>query len=480
MAADKKPLLPTRSAGKAKVKTPVSRFDKGAQIPQSEQSTANQAVLDYRYETIPAAALRKLARVNGNVGSSVFSFVEIAKSGYRIRGYTTNTQDFNYQAVEAAKSVLSMMDTVYNYQRGYADVLTLDALVEVLLREAALTSFVGTELVLDKARMPERLISIPHETIIWKSRGDGTKYPVQQGLITGGEEVELDTATVWTAEVHKDQMRAYVTPMLEPAIDSATYYQEFVEDMRRSVRQGGHSRLVITLNAEMVIAAAPDEAKNDPAKMKAFMESQLSAVENVVKSMEPEDALVTYDSVDADLKQAKSVKKDYTELLTAISGMLATSLKSHPSILGLRLQGSQSLSNTESMVFLKIAKAIQRPVADVLSRALTLAVRLLGVDAYIKFEFNPINLRPEDELEAYRTMRQDRLLQLLSLGFLSDDEAAEELGTGKRPANAPQLSGTMFHQKDNTLADDVKGAPRDPQGEALEPDSPNRAGGSSQ
>ncbi len=481
MATEKTPTLPRTLSKKAQTKSVYAKYQKGGQVPNQTIPTQNIAIRDLRTETVPATALRLLSRKNGNVGASVFSFVEIAKSGFTVRAYDTNTNTYNSQATEAAKSLLAAFDTVYDYTAGYADVMTMDAVVETMLREVLLTNFVGAELVLDKARIPSRIVPAPFESIVWKSRGDGTKYPAQIGTFTGEEEISLDIATFWTATLHQDLTATYATPMLEPAIDMAIYYSEFIEDMRRATRRTGHSRLVITLNAEKIQAAAPAEVKEDSAKLQAFMEDQLTTVSDLVKSMEPEDALITYDAVDSNEMQTKSVKADYTALLTAISGLLATSLKSHPSILGLRMEGSQSLSNTESLVFLKIAKGIQRPVADILSRALTLAVRLVGIDAYVKFKFKPINLRPEDELEAYRTMQQTRILEQLSLGFITDDQAAELLGTGSRPPGAPELSGTMF--LDNTekqSAADAVSTNQDPQGRALTPDTPAKGGGKSQ
>jgi hypothetical protein len=119
-----------------------------------------------------------------------------------------------------------------------------------------------------------------------------------------------------------------------------------------------------------------------------------------------------------------------------------------------------------------------------MSRALTLAVRLYGADVYVKFRFDPIDLRPESELEAFRVLRQSRVLELLSLGFLTDQEAAEELGTGPRGPNAPELSGTMFKEKSGTgfqNSSDPEPTPNDdPMGRSLQPDTPSKAGGESQ
>ena len=129
-------------------------------------------------------------------------------------------------------------------------------------------------------------------------------------------------------------------------------------------------------------------------------------------------------------------------------------------------------------MFLKIARSIQRPLEQFFSRSMTLATRLYGGDFYVKFRFDPIDLRPRAELEAFATMKQQRILEQLSLGFLSDEQAAEELGTGTRPAGAPPLSGTMFYRANN--AAESASPNSDPQGRALQRDQPTNAGGESQ
>ena len=115
-----------------------------------------------------------------------------------------------------------------------------------------------------------------------------------------------------------------------------------------------------------------------------------------------------------------------------------------------------------------------------MSRALTLSTRLYGADVYVKVLFNPIDIRPESELEAFKVMKQSRILELLSLGFITDEEAAHILETGPRSPNAPELSGTMFSV--NSSADKASNvSPNDdPQGRALQPDTPKKGGGSSQ
>jgi hypothetical protein len=92
-----------------------------------------------------------------------------------------------------------------------------------------------------------------------------------------------------------------------------------------------------------------------------------------------------------------------------------------------------------------------------MSRAITLAVRLLtGTDSYCKFRFKQINLRPAEELSAHQAVLFSIAKQKLSLGLYTDDEFAYLVGAGPRPANAPNLSGTLFmDQSQSSVPADV-------------------------
>lgn len=476
---DKQVVLPTRLVKKAVSQTAASGTGSGNAIPRDNTRVANQSISAFRTQNSDVAAVRALDLYDGTVSSAIFDFVEIANSGFKVIAYETTTHQFSMDGTQAARSVLASMDTLYDYSKGYADKRGLNSVIDTSLQEVLVTGALAAELVLDKFRLPDKINVVPYDTIEWVSRGDGTKYPRQ--LSSVGDPIPLDIPNFFVAELHKHANKAYASTMMSAAINSAYHFNEFIEDMRRSLRRQGHGRLNVKLIAEKVVAAAPEEAKSDPKKLKEWMTTVIDTISNELQTLNPEDALVFYDSAEVDLLKGEGEKSDYVPLLNALSGQHATSLKTSPSILGLRLSGSQSLSNTESLVFLKVARGIQKPVEEVMSRALTLATRLLGVDVYVKFEFDPINLRPEDELEAFRVMHQDRVYKLLSEGFITDDEAANMLGTGPRTPGAPPLSGTGFNRNGSGGIDATKASPNDdPQGRALQPDTPDRAGGESQ
>lgn len=451
--------------------TPASAYEKGEKIDKVDRRAFLESVSDLRRRGDTVGAIRRLAKIDGAFSAAAHNMVQVANSGWRAC-FRNEDGTFNSEATKALLNLIGRIDTVYDYTTGYSTRRGLSVLLETMLRDVALSGGVGVELVLNKQRWPDRLETIPINSVEFVSRGDGTFYPVQT---INGEEISLDYPTIWFEFSHLDSSDIYPSSLFEAALTQTFYFDEFVEDVRRSVRESGHSRLTVELNSEKIAETAPPEVKADPAELKKYMESVRASVEDVLSNLSPEDALVFYDSAKPEVLQSGlGSKVDYVPLMKTINGLMSTALKTPPSVLGLRLEGSQSLSNTESLIFLKTAKALQEPVATVIRRALTLAMRLIGYDGYAQFEFRPIDLRPESELEAFRTMRQNRVLHQLSLGLISDDEAAWLLDRFPRPPTALNLSGTMF-MKSNKVDNPTPNS--DPMGRAIQSDQPTSAGG---
>ena len=352
-----------------------------------------------------------------------------------------------------------------------------------------MTGAVAVELVLDKARLPFKLQPVSPAKLKWRigktSTGkSNTKIvPYQQAQ---GEEVILDIPTFFYAALDSDPTATYPKPMLESAVNAAVFHAETIEDIRRVVKRSGHSRLIMKLVTEELLKAAPPEVRVDAQKLAEWMEQTRTDLVTAVEGLSPESALVLFDSVDASyLNSEIGASADYSAFMEMIDGIEATALRTPPSVLGKRMGGSQNVSSTESLLFIKQAAGLHTPLIEVLSKAMTLALRLYGFDGYCQAEFAAIDLRPESELEAFRIMRQQRILELLSLGFITDQEAAEMLDTGMRAPGAPPLSGSFFYKADAS-ADPTGMTPAssttgDPGKRALTGNAPpQKAGGKSQ
>lgn len=473
-------VLPGKLATTSTAQLPGRQSGAGARIPRDiDPSTLNPTTASFRAMTDAVSLLRTMADQEGAFSFAVFSYVEAAMSDYTVTAYNAQTNQFDPAGTQLALQIINQIDTLHDYRIGFSDKRGIPLLLETGLRDVMLSGGVAMELVLNKARLPDKVYTLAYEKLKWIVAPDAVRVYPQQQASTGL--IDLDIPNFFIGEIGKGSDKAYTASPMLAAIKQIFYYGEFVEDMRRAVRRAGHTRLVFKLDYEKVKASAPQDVRQDPVKLKKYLDTIQADFATALKSLNPEDALVVYDFAEADGISAAGEKADYQAIMEAIQSLVATSLKTHPSILGLRLGGSQSLSNTESLIFIKGARALQRPVQLTMSRLLTLSTRLYGADIYVKFAFKPIDLRPESELEAFRTMRQQRVLQALSLGWMTDDEAAHELGYGPRAPGAPTLSGTMFLDNNAALSSAMKASPNsDPQGRALQPSTPSKAGGASQ
>lgn len=455
------------------------RRDPGQDVRRPDAMSRTLQIADIRAETDVVKAIRRLSTDERFCSNAVFSIVQLALTEFRAVGYDNVTGAFSQQVTDAARQIMVRMDTLNDYTQKFTKKPTIRQFVETALREVAISGATAAELVLNKAGIPDYLQSVAYESLSYKTKKDNLIYPKQKPT-GGGEDIELDIANFFICELNLGADETYATPMYKSALIDTFQNNDFIDSMRRVVNRTGHSRLVVTLDAEKVKASASEEVQSDDQKMMAYMVTTQKAVQDSVSQLNPEDSVVVYDSVTVDVKDIGGEKSDYVPLMQQVNNMQATSLKAPPSILGIRSEGSQSLANSETLVYLKIAKAIQGPVIDLMSRALTLGIRLLGVQGYIKFEMDPIELRPDSEREAYKMTRQQRILNQLSLGLITDEDACMKLGVPYRSDMAP-LSGTRFLDKSatNTYA---KSDPDNSGGmeQALNSDTPDKAGGDSQ
>lgn len=456
-------------AGKARAQRPGSDQDKGQAIRNNLKQYVASAINAVRTRSDINEIIRILAREDGIFSASANAMTALAAgSGFRLAGYDS-TGRMDTAVMAAAYSVLDSFDTLHDYSIGFNDKDSIASLLATLQMDVILTGGCGLELILDKQFGPERLVPVGYSTIGWESDGRGGRYPTQDD-----GDINLDLPTVYIGELNKNADEGYAVSLLRPGLSQVFQYSEFLEDLHRSVNRTGHSRLIAKLNQEAVKSLAPQEVKSDPVKMAAFYNQVKGSVESSLTELEPEDALVSFDTVEFDVKDIGGAKSDYSSLLTTLGNLLGVSLKTPASVSGLRTEGGQSLSNAETLTYLKTVSAIRAPVEQVLSRALTLAIRLLGVDGHVKFVFNNIDLRPDTELEAYRSTKLKRILSMLSYGLITDAEACFELGV--RPQGLiKELAGTGFYT--NTGDETTTSGERiSSTGRSLNPGTPEQEG----
>ena len=422
-------------------------------IRREDRQLANKNLLDYRVGNDTRTVIKDLAASSPDLAGARNAYLRVALTqGYKAIARNPDGT-VNPEATRLTYELLTRFDLVPDYANdGFTVSTSIRSAAESLAKELLETGACASELVLNKLRLPAKIACIAVPQIKFYEDKDKALRPVQ---VVGGEEIDLDIPTFFYTSIDQDLSTPYATSPLESSIQPVLADAEYTNDLRRVLKRAIHPRLQARINTELVIKTCPPDIMNDPEKLKAHFNSIVAQVTDVVNGLAPEDALVSMDLVEYEYVSGGTGEvPDVIETVQKVlNAKVATGAKTLPSILG-HGAGTQNMASAETLMFMKNADGtIRVKLNEHFSKMLTLAVRLFGHDVAVNFAYDPIELRPVNELEAFYAMRQARILELSSWGILGDEEMSIEL-TGRLPSGKfKPLSGTGFFQPDPATAD---------------------------
>lgn len=425
-----------------------SAMSNGKPFSRDDRNLINTDITNYRQSRDTQKVIRDFATAMPDLSASVDAYLRMAVT----KSYTAVAKNldgtFNRDATTALQAILTRFNVLKNYEEGFSNTASIRAVAEMLAKELRYYGACALELVLDKQRMPVRLQPVSVTSIEFAPEKDKTLKPIQK---VDGVEIDLDIPTFFYRALDQDLLSAYPNSPMESALQPALFSQQFMNDLRRIMRQAIHPRIYVSINTESLLAQMPedyseaDEDVDEVSKKQEYINSVVQDVSDTINNMQPEDAFVATDAINVSYLTAgnNSHDSEIANLQNMIDAKVATGTKTLPAILGYG-STSSNIASTESLLFMKSAEGVQFALNDIFSQALTLALRLLGYDVFVDFNFKPINLRPDAELEAFKSMEQSRILELLSLGFISEDEASLLLAGKLAPEDIGNLSGSKF------------------------------------
>ena len=411
-------------------------------LSATDRRTASLDILSLRNGTTTKATIHDLAAVSPDLSASVWAYIRMVVT----RDFCAVARNLdgtaNPEATASLQELLARFNRLQDYTDGFSGLLSIHAVAEALVKELRLYGACSMELVLDKARLPNRFAPVSTTQLSFFDDGSGAAYPVQR---INGQDINLDIPTFFYEAMDQDLLQAYSDSPMEAALQAVIADAEFTNDVRRVIKKALHPRLDVSIDSDKYKQTVPVELHGDQDGLRSHHESFVSGIQNSVSNLEPDDALVHFDTVKFDYLNNGNVtlNKEYDTVQAMINSKLATGTKAPPAVLG-HGAGSQNVASTETMLFVRYCEGVQLKVNSIFSRAFTLALRLMGYDVYVDFSFDRIDLRPDSELEAFRTMKQSRIYEQLSNGTISDEEASIQLTGRLPPAGAPKLSGTFF------------------------------------
>jgi hypothetical protein len=417
------------------VSSPLTKKDSGAMTTD----IANAA----RQAANTPGAIRTLARLTPDLSTAVSSFLRVGiPEKWTVRARNMDGS-FNREATALANSILRQFDFMPDFASGFSQVSSLRSVCEALGKEIIIEGGAALELVLDKTRLPYKLQPVPVSQLVFVE--DKNTQAIKPQQLIGGEYIDLDIPTFFYTALDQDLLTAYAISPLEAAVQPVLAAADFANDMRRICKRAVFPRYDVEIDEEKLRDRLPPEVLNDTEKAKQYMNDTIASINSVINTMNPEDAIVHFDFFTVKTVEMNGANAGEFETVKSIyDEKVSTGAKVLPSVLG-HGSGSQNVASTETMIFMLSANGMVRlKLQELISKAMTLAVRLFGMDVTVEFLFDDINLRPTLELESFKAMKQARVLEQLSLGFLTDDEAALELTGEMTPTGFTPLSGTGF------------------------------------
>lgn len=432
---------PKVPAGKG-LNLPFLGRSKGAKIANASTNITNLVLSDHvRNESTMNETIKKLVLASPDLSHAVETKIRSAISD-RFTAIAYNDIGVVDEAgTRMAQALIMRLNCgSYDYTQ-FTRTTDLRSLAASCLYDNLRYGAMSLELVLGSTRLPAYFKALPTRLLTWADNTPNT-YPIYRDPAAG--EIPLNYPTIFYSSAIQDQETPYSDSPLQAAIQACLWDSTFVDDLRRAATKNILQRLRVTINSEKYMAGLPLDVQTDKEKLKAHMDATVLELERQLASLQPDDSIVIFDILEADtISDANRSEDRSIEVLQAlINGKIAAGGKILPAIIG-RGESSNSASS-EAMLFMKAISSVQLEWNFMFSRALTLAVRLLGFDVNVAYKTEEVNLRPELELESFRSQKQARELELLSLGMSDDIDTCIKLTGTLPPAGYTKLSGTMF------------------------------------
>jgi hypothetical protein len=414
----------------------------GTVVTDNAQNITNlDAPYAVRNERTMAEVVKRLAITNPDAANAVVTKINTAiTNGHTVIAYDAMGR-VDVKGTEMAQSLTRHWELASPDPTRFQRSTDNRSLSSSLLYDSLRYGAMALELVLGKGRLPSHLSPIPVRLIRWMDETKG-EYPVFKD--SAGNDIPLNYPTIFYSSSLQDRESPYAESPMIAAIQACLWDMEFVNDLRRAATKTLMPRLVVTIKTEAYKQTLPMDIQTDAKELEKHMDATIARLEGQLNALAPEDALVLFDILEADTIQDANRSEDRSMqvLHDLINGKVSAGVKILPSVIG--RGGSSSAASTESLLYLKSITAVQQELNLILSRALTMAVRLYGQPVYVEFKYKEVNLRPDLELASFRAIEQSSILEQLALGMTSDIEAVLKLTGSLPPAGYKNLSGTMF------------------------------------
>jgi hypothetical protein len=243
-----------------------------------------------------------------------------------------------------------------------------------------------------------------------------------------GQYKKIDTPTFIYEELDPMVDDPYGRTPILPVLQVVFFHIQVLQDLKAVVHNQGYPRMAVSILEEVMLKNMPAQYKNDPNAQRKWLNDRLGDIQTQFSSLNPDDALIGWDSVKYEYLKGSGTGPmiDVKKLIDVIDTQLATSLKTLLTLLSRHQGSTETYSSVDTQLYIKTVESARSITKRFWERALSMAARVNGVQTIVAAEYEPIDLRTENELETDRQLRIDNLIIAEESKYITPEEAATE------------------------------------------------------
>jgi hypothetical protein len=384
-----------------------------------------------------------LTDAHPDLSYALWNFIRLGNSGY---SYTVKKIGSGKEYPQGVKEI----DDLFQRLRipnmvGFEKSKNIDKIIDQFFISAITRGAIACELVLTPDKNDVAFIApVDPATIEFKIEG-GRYIPYQdQGKI------KLDIPTFIYEGIDERIDDPYGRSPFTSVLTIILFQLQVLNDIKAVVHNQGYPRLDIKVIEEVLLKRMPMAVRNNEVKKEQWLRDRLKEIIAMYNSLNPDDVFVHYDSVEIGEAGGKGgALIDPEKLMHAIDNLIQSGLKTLSTILGRRSTGNtESFAKIEIKLYLSGLAGIQKYIATVMEKILTLYLNIKGKQGIVEFRFKPIEIRSQLEQEQFRATQLNNIAFMYDRGWISQEEAAR-MAIGHDPVSpVPLVQGSRIRNAD--------------------------------
>jgi len=387
-----------------------------------------------------------LPDLNPDFSIAVWSYLRTCGTDLKFTAVTPNGKEFPQGQKHLDDLILGT-----NPQFGGIDALTRQLLLSAYLQGAVCAEAAPTKNLKDL----DDIYAVNPDSI-WFQRDEEQKLvPFQRQAIWG------NLAAAYPYRMMNEETFFYnpVDPFIDDpygrapaaaALQIVFGLVSILRDLQRVMHQMGFPRVDLTMVYELLEPTMPAEVLEDEGAKYAWMTARMQELVAAYNSMAPEDAFIHWDFVSADHHKemgqggrgsgGRALEPE--KIVAIFRDQLIVALKTLPIFHG----GGQGKGETETYgtveyeIYGASCVTLREIVAEVLVRALTVALQFRGVQCEVQHEWAPIRTTQRLQDAMAEAQEIENAANKRDQGWISQDDASNEVTESDAVGPAPSPS----------------------------------------